>query len=346
MPASPSPAPTPESLLPRSDSLDPSRTCAGLTTSGRPCRRALPSRPTTPYCWQHAAQSPVASPVSTPYTTTSSTSHEKPPTPLKLRTSLDTLADRLGILSVGTASSRPPPSSRPPHSSHHRPRPPSLCATLCCFTGAAGRTPDDDYYEIVRHRTRIRPAAPPTPTPGPRPSTRPAGPLSLIPPSLPSPTQSLLAAELAKPIAPADHPAYIYIFWLTPSAIPPPAAAERWLDPAAPPPRAPAERLLLKIGRARNVHRRLHEWGKQCGTTPSLLRVYPYAPGGGGRMVPHAHRVERLVHLELEGQRVQSGECGACGRVHREWFEVAATRQGVRGVDEVVRRWVGWAEGL
>jgi len=35
-----------------------------------------------------------------------------------------------------------------------------------------------------------------------------------------------------------------------------------------------------------------------------------------------------------------------CGREHKEWFEVEASREGVRGVDEVVRRWVGWGEWM
>jgi hypothetical protein len=61
------------------------------------------------------------------------------------------------------------------------------------------------------------------------------------------------------------------------------------------------------------------------------------------RKVPHAHRVERLVHLELGEQRVTK-KCEACGKDHREWFEVEASKEGVARVDEVVKRWVGWAE--
>jgi len=38
------------------------------------------------------------------------------------------------------------------------------------------------------------------------------------------------------------------------------------------------------------------------------------------------------------------GQGGFGGKEHREWFEVKASREGVRGVDGVVRRWVGWAE--
>ncbi|KAF2756220.1 DUF1766-domain-containing protein [Pseudovirgaria hyperparasitica] len=64
--------------------------------------------------------------------------------------------------------------------------------------------------------------------------------------------------------------------------------------------------------------------------------------GNGVRHVPHATRVERLIHLELADQQVDI-EC-ACGTTHREWFEVEATLEGVRRVDEVCRRWVEWDE--
>ena len=132
--------------------------------------------------------------------------------------------------------------------------------------------------------------------------------------------------------------------------------------------------ILLKIGRASNVHRRMNEWTRQCGYSLSLVRFYPYvsstpspSPRGspansrrsssqnqrpadpirrvseGVRKVPHAHRVERLIHLELADQRVKK-DCEACGKEHREWFEVDATREGVKAIDEVVRRWVDWAE--
>lgn len=141
--------------------------------------------------------------------------------------------------------------------------------------------------------------------------------------------------------------------------------------------------MLLKIGRASNVHRRMNEWTRQCGYSLSLVRFYPYIPStpspspspspsaspenprrpslqppsrpadplrrvsensnAGVRKVPHAHRVERLIHIELGERRVKR-DCEACGKEHREWFEVDATREGVKDVDEVVRRWVNWAE--
>ena len=57
------------------------------------------------------------------------------------------------------------------------------------------------------------------------------------------------------------------------------------------------------------------------------------------------HRVERLIHIELENQRVIR-DCNECGKQHKEWFEVEASRDGVKAVDEVVRRWVRYAEEL
>jgi hypothetical protein len=136
--------------------------------------------------------------------------------------------------------------------------------------------------------------------------------------------------------------------------------------------------IFLKIGRANNVHRRMNEWTRQCGYSLSLVRYYPYVPSSssptptpspqtspahsrrqsyqharpvnstrrvseGVRKVPHAHRVERLIHLELGAQRVMKN-CDACGKTHKEWFEVEATKDGVKEVDDVVKRWVEWAE--
>jgi hypothetical protein len=54
-------------------------------------------------------------------------------------------------------------------------------------------------------------------------------------------------------------------------------------------------------------------------------------------------RVERLIHIELGSQRVMK-KCEACKKDHREWFGVDASREGVKAVDEVIKRWVSWAE--
>ncbi|KAK3716888.1 hypothetical protein LTR37_006238 [Vermiconidia calcicola] len=230
--------------------------------------------------------------------------------------------------------------------------------------------------------------------------------LSLIPQHLSPQTTSVLLAELTKPISPHDEEGYIYIFWLTPhSKTAPPESTARSL--LAPPSnsrpidhrrisdvmsefshdgddyaesslRSTGARtngqkprtIMLKIGRANNITRRMNEWQRQCGYALNLVRWYPYVPSStpqttpdrrasaplypdlsrpptgsveGVRKVPCVKRVERLIHLELAEKQVKK-QCAACGKAHREWFEVEASQDGVKAVDEVVRRWVGWGE--
>ncbi|KAL2856244.1 meiotically up-regulated gene 113-domain-containing protein [Aspergillus pseudodeflectus] len=120
----------------------------------------------------------------------------------------------------------------------------------------------------------------------------------------------------------------------------------------------------LKIGRTTNVHRRLNEWTRQCSNHLTLIRYYPYTSSSSrrrqgrdangatealgfepGQKVPHVHRVERLIHLELADIRARDlGVCLECGKEHREWFEVAAERTALKRVDECIRRWVRWAQ--
>jgi Meiotically up-regulated gene 113 len=199
--------------------------------------------------------------------------------------------------------------------------------------------------------------------------------LSLIPSCLSPQTTSVLLTELSKPISSADAVGYIYMFWLTPESQvskPDDDAASDLLEPPrsrsahdrrpsdvlqryASQRRGPTQNktMLLKIGRAENVHRRLSQWAKQCSYNITLVRYYPYTssrtlPSNSQTLptkVPHVHRVERLIHVELAEKRVtEQGPCETCGREHREWFEVEASRDGLRAVDEVIRRWVAWAE--
>lgn len=213
---------------------------------------------------------------------------------------------------------------------------------------------------------------------------------TLIPSYLTPQTTSTLLSELAKPISDFDEEGFIYMFWLTDasSATTPNAQTASSLlsstsassiqgrrssdllhgFPSATPNSSAQKTILLKIGRASNVQRRMNEWTRQCGYNLSLIRYYPYLPSSPSapptpsklspsqsrnppltpplipRKVPHAHRVERLIHIELGDKRVKN-LCESCGKEHREWFEVEASRNGIAAVDEVVRRWVGWAEG-
>ena len=202
--------------------------------------------------------------------------------------------------------------------------------------------------------------------------------LSLIPTTLTPQTTSLLLAELAKPVSPHDEEGYIYMFWLTDGASEAPdsqAASSLLSDGAATTlsgrrksdilvqrsnnktSSSKPKTMLLKIGRASNVQRRMNEWNRQCGYNLTLIRFYPYirssplpsrsnpssppASPATPHKVPHAHRVERLIHLELAERRVKR-DCENCGKEHREWFEVQSSRDGLRGVDEVIRRWTEW----
>lgn len=273
----------------------------------------------------------------------------------------------------------------------HRPQPQqsSSLLMLCCFGTADEKkraprpVPRPDHERKTASIPVPRPQAsprlssrhiPPRPTITRDPSSRTGELLALIPSSTSPQTTALLLAELAKPVSDLDSEGFIYMFWLTPESVPAPPPSETASSLLAPPSRPePGQRrtsdvlktfatavpntankktIMLKIGRAQNVQRRLNQWTRQCGYDLSLIRYYPYHPTSNEnepprtpRKVPFAHKVERLIHIELNGQRAQgSGKCKACGKDHREWFEVDASRNGVRAVDEVIRRWVDWSE--
>ena len=404
---------TPESLLPRSDSKNPAATCRGLTSNGRPCRRAIakspqsspsPSPRRTPspeaYCWQHRDQ--AASGHASPQGLQNST--------IKERTSIDTLAERLGLLGVEkqrkqrrkpvpspekpSATTQHHPQSQRPERPRPRQKPRSNLELLCCIGVAddskraprpvnnpqGGRTtaPIPPHKQSGSSSNLLPKVSPQRPQMGRDPSSRTGEFLSLIPSGASPQTTALLLAELAKPISEYDEEGFIYMFWLTPESIPSAPPSETASSLLAPPSRPePGHRrtsdvlntfatnisttsnkktILLKIGRAQNVQRRLNQWTRQCGYNLSLIRYYPYHPTSLSstslntppktpRKVPNAHKVERLIHIELNGKRAQgSGKCTVCGREHREWFEVEASRDGVKTVDEIVRRWVDWGE--
>ncbi len=413
---------TPESrIVGRTDSKNPSTTCRGITSSGRPCRRPITGSDAPPppqssrlkpsknraddvtdesmYCWQHKDQAGASA---------SSTPSPRPTyTPIpEERTSLDTLAERLGL--APTESIRP--SEKPHGGSPQRPsqtsRPKRREVSFCfCF-----HIPIDDVDPQPRPRPHsVQPTSATTPAGlGKKKTSKRNSGSALIPQNTAPDVASKLLAELTKPVSQQDEAGYIYIFWLTPqskkgTAAPADTARSLLAPPSTPPghgrrtsdvlaafarmqlggddddddnditprggPTNPKPKkkktILLKIGRATNVQRRLNEWQRQCGYDLSLVRYYPYvpsggsSPGGGGgeiasaeevaRKIPHSHKVERLVHIELAGRgmRVADREkCEACGRDHREWFEVEASRAAVAEVDEVVRRWSDWDEGV
>ncbi len=206
--------------------------------------------------------------------------------------------------------------------------------------------------------------------------------LFLIPKSLSPQKTALLLAELAKPVSLHDQAGFIYMFWLTDASTttPEPQAASSLLAdnlPSTPNGRhksdiiqahetrvkagsmaTPKATILLKIGRASNVQRRMNEWTRQCGHNLSLIRFYPHVssasqmsastpPGSpiAPSKVPCAHKIERLIHLELADQRVKR-VCEHCSKEHREWFEVESSREGLKNIDGTIRRWTSWGQRM
>lgn len=227
-----------------------------------------------------------------------------------------------------------------------------------------------------------KPFPPPNLISYPGTNTYPVAFYSYIPKHLSQKAQIRLQQELSKPFSEGDEPGYIYIFWLTdsphsPLPTPTPSgtpsknstrAAKALLQTATAAESLPAgqkPRILLKIGRANNVQRRLHEWSTQCGYNLSLIRFYPHISASSspaatssssrsrtpslhaqvGKKVPNSHRIEHLIHLELrdflENPEIQ---CDACGKTHKEWFSVEASREGLKGVDEIVKKWIDYGE--
>ncbi|KAK9321653.1 hypothetical protein V1517DRAFT_168413 [Lipomyces orientalis] len=162
---------------------------------------------------------------------------------------------------------------------------------------------------------------------------------------------NLLAEELKKPISQADEAGYIYIFEL--GAVPYDRALIR-----------PDTVLYLKIGRAKDVDKRMHQWTTQCSHTVVLTGHYPSRPGlsssdiyalGGGPKCRAVHRAERLIHLELRAMfpcsadrddvlpppltgSVRYGICSNCGKRHTEWFAVRQIDAHV--VTRIIAKWI------
>ncbi|KAK2028625.1 DUF1766-domain-containing protein [Colletotrichum zoysiae] len=419
---------TPEDRLERSDSKDPNTTCKGLTGAGNLCRN--PVTPATGkklsptvkeeshYCHHHRDQAASRSAQSSPGPRLSG----RPV--LEQRTSIDTLADRLGLVDVGSnptkKQKRPHQGGRPngggPESATtSNARPPKkekeMLHFCFCFSvpidqvqedpqpaprpqprpvqnGGSVPMPPRPSSQLLAPSSngRPRPSASSNsrkssqqsqqPSPQPLSTSQTAQYLSLIPPSTDPQTASALMAELARPYGSSEEPGYIYMFWITPTSkkeAAPLQEARSLLAPPSPARGAGRQRrssdvvsafakanggasagnkMLIKIGRAANVQRRMQQWTKQCSYEIEVLRYYPYLPGASAasgeqpRMTPHVHRVERLIHIELAGMGLHAGPitCDGCNQVHREWFEVQTSKKGIGAVDEVIRRWVDWDE--
>ncbi|KID88172.1 DNA-binding protein [Metarhizium guizhouense ARSEF 977] len=97
--------------------------------------------------------------------------------------------------------------------------------------------------------------------------------------------------------------------------------------------KVPGNEGFVKIGfTTREGDDRHKEWEKDCNRKPTAI----YLPA---KVVPHAHRIERLVHAELMEHRVRI-YCKRCQKQHIEWFEVSATM-----AIASVKKWSLWMAG-
>ncbi|CAH0020107.1 unnamed protein product [Clonostachys rhizophaga] len=97
--------------------------------------------------------------------------------------------------------------------------------------------------------------------------------------------------------------------------------------------RVPGNGRFVKIGfTTREGEIRIGEWKKSCNRDPEVLYLVM-------KVVPHAHRVEKLVHAELTEHRVRI-YCGRCGKQHIEWFEAPEAI-----VITSLKKWLLWIAG-
>jgi hypothetical protein len=84
----------------------------------------------------------------------------------------------------------------------------------------------------------------------------------------------------------------------------------------------------IKIGYARNVHKRMRDWKAQCGYDSKLF---------GQFTAEHYVKVEKLVHYQLRNQRKREKECPTCHVSHQEWFKIDSPTASMN-----IMMWTSW----
>ncbi|KAG8746361.1 hypothetical protein FRC12_014306 [Ceratobasidium sp. 428] len=171
---------------------------------------------------------------------------------------------------------------------------------------------------------------------------------SWIPGDLSPTTKVKIRAKMAESLSQSENPGYVYAFEI--------------VDPETP------DYIHIKVGYSKNVLQRLSQWQRQCpskeiklrGGWPSTLKT-EYVNQTTGEYVEsirfenptkYPHRVEQLVHLELEDVALHSlhlkpehrrpaascpsmsRRCLDCGRLHREIFSFKRfTEPGLKGCE-------------
>ncbi|KAF9578918.1 hypothetical protein BGW38_005055 [Lunasporangiospora selenospora] len=158
-------------------------------------------------------------------------------------------------------------------------------------------------------------------------------------PGLPDYVQNKLRKAMERPVSETDKPGYIYAYQLVET-------------------RTTDTHTLFKVGRTDNIYRRMSEWSDKCGSPPRLIEVFPeqgaLAPQDEndltdsptrqaledeitGLRCRYAHRVERLIHIELKPLHDKDHVC-ACSTNHREWFKVPH-QPGLKDSQQMKQAW-------
>ena len=91
-----------------------------------------------------------------------------------------------------------------------------------------------------------------------------------------------------------------------------------------------------KIGwTTKDVNIRGHQWEQQC--KHKVQMVYPVIYSSKEIPLPHAHRLERIIHAELREHRFIQFDCKGCGKNHHEWFNSSD-----RHTKAVFKKWIDW----
>lgn len=116
---------------------------------------------------------------------------------------------------------------------------------------------------------------------------------------------------------------------------------------------------LYKVGRTRNVYKRLYEWDKQCKNRPELIETFPKLESFNKlnnefikdqseiNKCKYVSRAERLIHIELNSRfKADTKKCNNCGRIHQEWFKVPNlnTNDGWNEIRQIIVHWISYID--
>ncbi|CAG8857639.1 19563_t:CDS:1, partial [Gigaspora margarita] len=99
----------------------------------------------------------------------------------------------------------------------------------------------------------------------------------------------------------------------------------------------------FKIGRGKDVEKRLKQWEKKCKYEANLLQKFPT-----GYRCKYTHRVERLIHLELSNIKISLPPCSGCKEIHKEWFDAElisnTNGSGLETIKKVIQNWINYCD--